>query len=103
MSNDPLAGDDERPLKRSLTLQGHRTSVSLEAAFWTAFRAIATERGRSVNGLAAELDARRRPPASLASAIRVFVLRETQAQVGACRQSAPTGDPKDDAGQEPEP
>lgn len=70
---DGLQGQD-RPVKRSLTLRGHRTSVSLEAAFWEAFRRIAAERGLSVNALAAEIDARRTPPASLASAIRVHVL-----------------------------
>ena len=68
----------DRPVKRSLTLQGHRTSVSLEGAFWTAFRRIAAERGQSVNALAAEIDVRRAPPASLASAIRVFVLRRLE-------------------------
>jgi len=64
----------DRPVKRSLTLQGHRTSVSLEAAFWTEFRRIAETQGKSVNALAAEIDARRTPPGSLASAIRVYVL-----------------------------
>ncbi|MEM7238194.1 MAG: ribbon-helix-helix domain-containing protein [Pseudomonadota bacterium] len=63
-----------RPIKRSLTLQGHRTSVSLEEPFWRLFCDIADRRGVSVNKLAAELDARRVPPASLASAIRLFVL-----------------------------
>ncbi|MEM7508967.1 MAG: ribbon-helix-helix domain-containing protein [Pseudomonadota bacterium] len=63
-----------RPLKRSLTLQGHRTSVSLEEPFWQAFQQIAAERGISVNALAVELDARRQPPASLASAMRLHVL-----------------------------
>ena len=70
---------DDRPAKRSLTLLGHRTSVSLESAFWDEFRRIATARGQSVNGLATELDAARMPPASLASAIRLFVLREVKA------------------------
>ncbi len=64
----------DRPVKRSLTLHGHRTSVSLERAFWDAFREIAAARGLSVNALAAEIDAARTPPASLASAIRVHVL-----------------------------
>ncbi|MEM6932061.1 MAG: ribbon-helix-helix domain-containing protein [Pseudomonadota bacterium] len=63
-----------RPKKRSLTLQGHRTSVSIEEPFWTIFCEIAEDRGLSVNRLAAELDARRTPPASLASAIRLYVL-----------------------------
>ena len=69
----------ERPVKRSLTLQGHRTSVSLEAPFWEEFRRLAAARGLSVNALAAELDADREPPASLASAIRLYVLAEVKA------------------------
>jgi predicted DNA-binding ribbon-helix-helix protein len=73
-----LRTGEDRPVKRSLTLRGHRTSVSLEAAFWDEFRRLAAERGRSVNALAAELDAARTPPASLASAIRLFVLHEVK-------------------------
>lgn len=68
-----------RPVKHSLTLRGHRTSVSLEAAFWEAFRAIAAERGQSLNELAAEIDAARAPDTGLASAIRVFVLSRYRA------------------------
>jgi len=64
-----------RPVKHSLTLRGHRTSVSLEAEFWEAFRAIAARRGQPLNALAAEIDAGRGLDAGLASAIRVFVLR----------------------------
>ncbi|MEL6449948.1 MAG: ribbon-helix-helix domain-containing protein [Pseudomonadota bacterium] len=67
-----------RPQKHSLTLKGHRTSVSLEAAFWTAFRAIAVEDGKTINALASEIDAARDPDVGLASAIRVFVLRRVQ-------------------------
>ena len=74
----PMTGGD-RPVKRSLTLQGHRTSVSLEAAFWTEFRRLAEAGGKSVNGLATEIDARRTPPGSLASAIRVHVLEALKA------------------------
>ena len=69
----------DRPVKRSLTLSGHRTSVSLEAAFWDEFRRLAASRGASVNALASELDVGRTPPASLASAIRLFVLAEVKA------------------------
>jgi predicted DNA-binding ribbon-helix-helix protein len=64
-----------RPVKRSLTLKGHRTSVSLEDEFWQAFRQIAQEKGRGINDLAAEIDVSRDPEAGLASAIRVYVLR----------------------------
>ena len=66
---------DGRPVKRSLTLRGHRTSVSLEDAFWRAFRDIAARRGQTVNGLASEID-EGRGDVGLASAIRVFVLRQ---------------------------
>jgi predicted DNA-binding ribbon-helix-helix protein len=64
-----------RPEKRSLTLRGHRTSVSLERAFWDAFRALARAEGKTLNALAAEIDERRGASAGLASAIRVHVLR----------------------------
>ena len=67
-----------RPEKHSLTLHGHRTSVSLEDAFWKAFREIAEEKGLTGNALAAEIDAARAGDAGLASAIRVFVLRHYQ-------------------------
>lgn len=62
-----------RPVKHSLTLRGHRTSVSLEESFWQAFRDIAAERGQPLNALASEIDATR-GDVGLASAIRVFVL-----------------------------
>ena len=64
-----------RPEKHSLSLRGHRTSVSLEPPFWEAFRRIAAQDGRAINELAAEIDAARDPATNLASAIRVFVLR----------------------------
>jgi len=64
-----------RPEKHSLTLAGHRTSVSLEPEFWAAFREIAAERGLAVNALAAEIDAARAPDTGLATAIRLHVLR----------------------------
>lgn len=63
-----------RPVKRSLTLKGHRTSVSLEEEFWQAFRDIAREKDMPINALAAEIDVKRDPEIGLASAIRVFIL-----------------------------
>lgn len=69
---------DGRPIKHSLTLKGHRTSVSLEDVFWEAFRKIADERGQAINELASEIDAQR-GDIGLASAIRVFVLKTVQA------------------------
>ena len=63
-----------RPVKRSLTLKQHRTSVSLEDEFWRAFREIAKVQGRPLNELAAEIDATRGMDTGLASAIRLYVL-----------------------------
>lgn len=71
-----------RPVKHSLTLRGHRTSVSLEAEFWHAFRAIAAEKGMAINALAAEIDEARGVETGLASAIRVYVLRHLEARAG---------------------
>jgi predicted DNA-binding ribbon-helix-helix protein len=68
-----------RPLKHSLTLRGHRTSVSLEAEFWREFRAIAERDGIAINELAARIDAVR-GDTGLASAIRLFVLQDALAR-----------------------
>ncbi|MEC3860178.1 ribbon-helix-helix domain-containing protein [Mesobacterium sp. TK19101] len=70
-----------RPVKRSLTLHGHRTSVSLEEPFWQAFRDIAEERGLALNALAAEIDETRDIETGLATAIRLFVLDWYRAQL----------------------
>ncbi|KPU84246.1 arylsulfate sulfotransferase [Marinosulfonomonas sp. PRT-SC04] len=64
-----------RPKKHSLTLKGHRTSVSLENEFWDAFREISNEKGLPINVLAAQIDADRGMDAGLASAIRIYVLQ----------------------------
>ena len=68
-----------RPIKRSLTLHGHRTSVSLEGPFWDAFRDIARDQGLTLNQLAAEIDDTRSGDEGLASAIRLFVLAHYRA------------------------
>ena len=65
------------PQKHSLTLKGHRTSVSLEPNFWDAFCQIATEDEVSLNTLASYIDVNRQEDVGLASAIRVFVLRRS--------------------------
>ncbi len=64
-----------RPVKHSVTLRGHRTSVSLEDEFWVEFRALAAERGMPINALVAEIDEARGVEVGLASAIRLYVLR----------------------------
>lgn len=70
---------EARPKKRSLTLKGHRTSVSLEDPFWKAFLEIAAEQGKPINQLTAEIDAARGLDCGLASAIRLFVLHNLNA------------------------
>jgi predicted DNA-binding ribbon-helix-helix protein len=60
--------------KRSVTIAGHSTSVSLEAAFWDALKDIAAVRGISINALIEAIDEGR--TGNLSSAIRVFVLAE---------------------------
>ena len=69
-----------RVVKHSLVIAGHRTSISIEDAFWRRLRCVATERGLSVNALAALVDASR-GDANLSSALRVFVL---EAESAAC-------------------
>jgi len=59
-------------VKRSLVIAGHRTSVSLEEAFWRELKTLAARRRQSINALVAEIDANR-GSANLSSAIRVFL------------------------------
>ena len=66
-------GPSPGPVKRSLTLSGHRTSVTLEPPFWDQFRRLAEAEGVSINALASRIDAARDPEVSLSSAIRVHV------------------------------
>ncbi|MFE1603060.1 ribbon-helix-helix domain-containing protein [Methylobacterium sp. ID0610] len=61
--------------KRSVMIAGHRTSVSLEDAFWEALQRLAGARGLSVQALIGRIDAGRSGQ-NLSSAIRVYVLRE---------------------------
>ena len=63
--------------KHSILIAGHRTSLSVETAFWDQLKAIAGRRGLSLNKLIEEIDGQRSRdanPANLSSAIRVFVL-----------------------------
>ncbi len=59
--------------KRSLSIAGHRTSISIEDAFWSGLAEIAGARQVSVAALVAEIDNGRRD-ANLSSAVRLFVL-----------------------------
>jgi predicted DNA-binding ribbon-helix-helix protein len=65
---------DQRPVKRSLSLYGHRTSVTLEPVFWRALERMAAQKGLSLNAVAGRIDAARDPDATLAGALRVAIL-----------------------------
>lgn len=62
------------PRKRSVTIAGHPTSVSLEDAFWDGLRGIAAGEGVALSALIAEIDRLKRPGVGLATAIRLVVL-----------------------------
>ena len=63
-------------IKRSFSLNGHRTSVALEQEFWSALGDIAKRRGMVVGALVAAIDAERDPAQPLASSLRVLALIE---------------------------
>jgi predicted DNA-binding ribbon-helix-helix protein len=62
-----------RPVKRSFTIKGHRTSISVEAEFWVALQQAAAAEQESLAGLIAAIDSKR-ADAGLSSAVRVWVL-----------------------------
>ena len=71
-----------RPVKRSFSIAGHRTSISLEAAFWDALKAAARREQVSLASLVMRID-QSRGSAGLSSAVRVWLLADLQRQAGA--------------------
>ncbi|MBY8915743.1 ribbon-helix-helix domain-containing protein [Nitratireductor sp. L1-7-SE] len=69
-----------RIAKRSVSIRGHRTSVSLEAPFLEELEAIARRRKMSLAALIAELDARRDEESNLSSELRLYVLHDLKAR-----------------------
>ena len=66
------------PVKRSIEIAGHKTSISLEPYYWTLLRAVAASERLPVNALVARIDAERieaDPSPSLAGAIRLWLTR----------------------------
>ncbi len=64
------------PVKRSVTIAGHETSISLEPIFWDALKVAAAEESLPVNALVAQIDVERialDSPSNLGSAIRVWL------------------------------
>jgi predicted DNA-binding ribbon-helix-helix protein len=62
--------------KRSVTIRGHRTSISLEQEFFDELAALAGSRGIAFAALVAEIDSTRPRSTNLSSALRLFVLTE---------------------------
>ncbi|WP_425229299.1 ribbon-helix-helix domain-containing protein [Sphingomonas sp.] len=79
MTIDAPRGSFAGPVKRSVTIAGHPTSISLEPVFWAALETAAVRRALPLSALVAEVDVLRigqaRPP-NLASALRSWLLRE---------------------------
>lgn len=72
--------------KHSVSIKGHRTSISLEDAFWTELASIAHNQNRSVASIVTEIDKHRET--GLSSAIRLFVLAELKQNAAACKTVA---------------
>lgn len=62
--------------KRSVVVGGHRTSISLEQAFWEALQVVASNQGKTINQMVSDIDAAR--SGNLSSAIRVFILDQAK-------------------------
>ncbi|MCC2977943.1 ribbon-helix-helix domain-containing protein [Sphingomonas sp. PL-96] len=74
---EPPPGGFAGPVKRSVTIAGHQTSISLEPLFWQALEAAAAERALPLNALIAAIDVARieaDDPPNLASALRSWLL-----------------------------
>lgn len=75
------------PVKRSVTIAGHPTSISLEPMFWDALEAEAAQRGLPLNALVARIDVERMEagtPPNLTSAIRQWLWRERGSPLSNC-------------------
>jgi predicted DNA-binding ribbon-helix-helix protein len=79
-------------VKRSIVIAGHKTSVSLEDAFWQGLKEIAGERDVTLSELVAAIDSERRH-GNLSSAIRLFVLDRYRAHMGSLVEAKPARDP----------
>ncbi len=71
-------------VKRSIVIAGHKTSVSLEDAFWDALKNIAAERKVTLSDVVQEVDQKRKQ-GNLSSAIRLFVLDHYRSYYAAAR------------------
>lgn len=83
MTIDPPPGGFAGPVKRSITIAGHETSITLEPLFWQALEGAALRRSLPLSALVAEIDALRiqaDDPPNLASALRSWALSEVRSE-----------------------
>jgi len=73
-------------VKRSVVIAGHKTSVSLEDAFWESLKEIAVQRQKSLSELIAAINSERQHD-NLSSAIRLFVLDFYRAQLSGAKEA----------------
>ncbi len=89
-------------VKRSIVVERHKTSISIEDIFWSSLKEIARARGLTLSQLVASIDGGRGPATNLSSAIRVFILdhyrrrledfgRRGEAAEGRANESMPAG------------
>ena len=77
-------------VKRSIVVAGHKTSVSLEEAFWTSMKEISASRSMTLSDLVSEID-KGRKQGNLSSAIRLYVLDYFRARAGAAPNAQSEG------------
>ena len=81
---------DDTVRKRSVTIAGHRTSFSLEDAFWQELLGLAERRNKTLAELVVEIDSAR--DGNLSSALRLYVLRDLQARLAAATHKSDASD-----------
>jgi len=86
---EPVQLSPSRPVKRSFSIAGHRTSISLEAAFWQAFRELCLADGVTMASRIADIDRQRGNAAGLSGSVRVWILARYQERLQSLQTKAP--------------
>lgn len=85
-----------RPRKRSFSIRGHRTSLSLEEPFWSALKEIAADGGTSLADLVGRIDANR-GDIGLSTAVRIYILQYYRGKIANIDPQSRTALPSPDA------
>lgn len=90
-------------IKRSIVIDRHKTSISIEDVFWNSLKEIARERGSTLSELVATIDEARSSGSNLSSAIRVFILEHYRARLESFENNQPASGAPSDLGSPAEP